>query len=153
MSFKLVVDASYLDGVPVLTREGIDRLLLETLLALRQSLVPVIQTDPSAFCRRSRSSIQVFVFGSCAREEAVWIGNHCRIFGTIGAGIGAIALTCRQPSLRVSNLKDGLGVVNSRREEIAKLPSGRRRGSLGRLSKILVWAAVRTVPASSRLAD
>lgn len=38
---------SYLDGVPVLAGEGVDGLLLETLLALGQSLVP-IKKDPSA---------------------------------------------------------------------------------------------------------
>lgn len=32
---------AYLDGVPVLAGEGVDGSLLETLLALRQSLVPI----------------------------------------------------------------------------------------------------------------
>lgn len=40
--------SSYLDGVPVLAGEGVDGLLLETLLALRQSLVPVMKTTISA---------------------------------------------------------------------------------------------------------
>ncbi len=33
-------DASHLNGVPILAREGVDGLLLEALLALRESLVP-----------------------------------------------------------------------------------------------------------------
>lgn len=40
----------YLDGVPILAGEGVDGLLLETLLALGQSLVPMIRR-PSARCR------------------------------------------------------------------------------------------------------
>lgn len=39
---------SYLDGVPVLAGERVDGLLLETLLALGQSLVPKLIKDPSA---------------------------------------------------------------------------------------------------------
>lgn len=39
---------SYLDGVPVLAGEGVDGLLLETLLALGQSLVPMMKTTISA---------------------------------------------------------------------------------------------------------
>lgn len=39
---------SYLNGVPVLAGERVDGLLLETLLALGQSLVPKLIKDPSA---------------------------------------------------------------------------------------------------------
>lgn len=39
---------SYLDGIPVLAGEGVDGLLLETLLALGQSLVPMMKTPISA---------------------------------------------------------------------------------------------------------
>lgn len=40
--------SSYLDGVPVLAGEGVDGLLLETLLALGQSLVPIMKITISA---------------------------------------------------------------------------------------------------------
>lgn len=43
-----VGENSYLDGVPILAGEGVDGLLLETLLSLGQSLVPMIKADPSA---------------------------------------------------------------------------------------------------------
>lgn len=42
---------AYLDGVPVLAGEGVDGLLLETLLALGQSLVP-IESRVSRIARR-----------------------------------------------------------------------------------------------------
>lgn len=56
---------SYLDAVPVLAGEGVDGLLLETLLALGQSLVPVKITPisglfvfaPTAFGLGSRASL------------------------------------------------------------------------------------------------
>lgn len=39
---------SYLDSIPILPGERVDGLLLEALLALGQSLVPVIKVHPSA---------------------------------------------------------------------------------------------------------
>lgn len=47
MNFDMGV-FSYLDGVPVLAGERVDGLLLETLLALGQSLVPKLIKHPSA---------------------------------------------------------------------------------------------------------
>lgn len=37
-----IASATYLDRVPVLARERVDGLLLEALLALRESLVPIV---------------------------------------------------------------------------------------------------------------
>lgn len=48
ISMVCTLGNSYLDGVPVLAGEGVDGLLLETLLALGQSLVPMMKTTISA---------------------------------------------------------------------------------------------------------
>ncbi len=41
-----MLNAPYLDLIPILTSEGVHSLLLEPLLALRKALVPVFLSDP-----------------------------------------------------------------------------------------------------------
>lgn len=62
------VFASYLDAVPVLAGEGVDGLLLETLLALGQSLVPVKSTPISG----------LFVFA----PTVVALGSRASLLGS-----------------------------------------------------------------------
>lgn len=41
-------NSTYLDLVPIFTGEGIQGLLLQTLLALRETLIPVVLSDSSS---------------------------------------------------------------------------------------------------------
>lgn len=76
--------ASYLDAVPVLAGEGVDGLLLETLLALGQSLVPVKSIPISGLFVFAPLT---FGLGSCASslgsEESTYLPTA--IFARFGS--------------------------------------------------------------------
>ncbi len=93
--------AAYLDAVPVLARERVLSLLLQALLALGQSLVPVCQTRVSLDSLAGRS---VFVAGR--RTGGVHEGpgpvaprraNNSRLEASV-SGSGRRFLTFQQPS-------------------------------------------------------
>ena len=93
---------SYLDAVPVLAGEGVDGLLLETLLALGQSLVPV-KIYPSADCS--------FRF----RRHCVRFWQSC-----IVAGTGEIDVLANSHLCEVRISKTGNGSLGGWNWEIAR---------------------------------
>lgn len=76
--------SSYLDGVPVLAGEGVDGLLLETLLALGQSLVPMMKTTISALS--PLSFFFLFFLAGAFRDRRIGRGRIRRF----GAEVGTI---------------------------------------------------------------